>query len=160
MAIMPRRTAEILELLRLGFCTKTWPLPSPPAAAAHRPKFFGQGPKARSWMPWLGGTENLKGGPLWMPIGVPWSCSPVPSLRNGWNRSSDPMLCIGKTPEPEMLYCTCEIVVILLPAFEVHFSCFRLSGERRVAKARSLSDARASIGQTPARQMAVVSIIS
>ena len=30
------------------------------AAAAHRPNFFVQGPKARSWMPWLGGTEKLK----------------------------------------------------------------------------------------------------
>jgi len=40
-----------------------------PAAAAHRPNFSGQGPRARSRMPRPGWMEKFQGGPLWRAIG-------------------------------------------------------------------------------------------
>jgi hypothetical protein len=57
--------------------------PANKATAAHRPNFFGRGPKVRSRMPQLGGTKKLKGGPRETPslhggLGRPFGRSTTP----------------------------------------------------------------------------------
>jgi len=67
-SVSPLAFCAILGALRSGFlrpflgsvCIGS-------AAAAHRPNFFVQGPKAGPRMPRLGGTKKLQGGPREMP---------------------------------------------------------------------------------------------
>jgi len=152
----PLNVAETLDCCPLHSWRAVWGIS--PAAAAHRPNFFGQGPRARSRMPRPGGTEKLQGGP---------SCNPLMAFGaivgnpGGWNGSIWLMQSIGKTPGEQV---DCIVMLGKLPGCHVRETCVPVApwkpvdtaGGHMVAECAIPCGCLGSLRANPCPPMAVV----